>query len=257
MLLLHERARHACKICRTRKKACDKRLPACEYCSHRQITCSYEWASAAGNFDYGRELFTPARPNPINDDLDQLVFAYVCDVHKIIGLPLLSALERYLSGPHKWLPILHPDLVLSEVAAISSSTPPADFSILLLAICLLAVPSGRSSYLVRTHIRSSQFYPTLKRLFLHVQLSLCASKALVQAGLLMSAYEFASGRLAMASISISGCARMAYTCNIDIGANVVRNTGMTASIPEQVNIWWGLVVLERSLSSPSTLMYVS
>jgi hypothetical protein len=144
--------------------------------------------------------------------------------------------EQFFQGFHLWLPVISPRLFYTYGAA--SSPPPSDFSILLLAMCLIT-----------QHPADDSIYMALRGLFVQVQATICASTALVQAALLLSAYEYARGWLDAAFVSIGACARMACIIGIDErqqDKSECRPWSRT-KVHENRNIWWGVVVLERSV----------
>ena len=163
-----ERAFHVCTTCRARKKACNKNLPYCGYCSKRGINCSYDvddGSSPDNNVDAGMPflLFSvplqdwkqysrgkvsrvfPEQLTPLSEDspsngrhaLDTMLNSHVNRILQDVGLSLNEISEQYFRGFHKWLPIICPSLfegILSQYII-----PPADFSVLALAICLVAL----------------------------------------------------------------------------------------------------------------------
>ena len=243
-----QQAEHACRACRSRKKKCDKVLPSCGYCLHRSINCSYVWTNDG----------TPTVPQPCvtfssvkesHDSLQQFMYSYISDIVNVTSVNLQDALDKYFCGPHKWLPIIHPDHLDAKIRQIP---PAADLSVLILSIYLLAIPSSDYDQL-SSNFQSQNLYMTVKRLFAHVQAASGVSLALVQASLLISAYELAVGRQDSASISIVACARMAQVLGLD---DICAKSELDMSSPsdlERINAWWGVVILERYASIISSL----
>ncbi|RDW87994.1 hypothetical protein BP6252_00026 [Coleophoma cylindrospora] len=81
-------------------------------------------------------------------------------------------------------------------------------------------------------------------LFAHVQGAVSPSPNLIQAGILITLYEYAHSKLDTAYTSIKNCAKMAHTLGLHelmyLEDNEERLEGK-----EQKNIWWTIVIYER------------
>lgn len=190
-------------------------------------------------------LFDPAPVSGpmVLDDILDLQFYRILN---FAGLSLYEINEQFFRGFHRWLPIVCPRLI-HEIMTANSSRLPADISLLLLAMCLTTVhpssdgPSNHSIY-------PEDLFVTVRMLFVHVQAVICASTALVQAGLLISVYEYACGRPEAAYISMGTLVRMAETIGLngDSRQNYIsQETQWKLTALEERNLWWGIVVLER------------
>jgi hypothetical protein len=141
---------------------------------------------------------------------------------------------RYFSGVHLWLPFLCPDRFSKDLYQFHA-VPTAEFSLLLLCMCLVTYdPLEDSSPLIDHGV----LYFHAKTLFTQIQVLRYPSKHPIQAGLLISVYEYAHGRPEAALMSIDICARMAYR----IGMNK-KPTSLGWSEPW--NTWWAIVIFER------------
>ncbi|KAJ8104406.1 hypothetical protein POJ06DRAFT_244432 [Lipomyces tetrasporus] len=96
-------------------------------------------------------------------------------------------------------------------------------------------------------INQDAMYFTTKMLFAHVQEFISSSPNLIQAGILISIYEYAHGKLDTAYNSIANCAKMAHAIglhklnsSLDPQENEARLGGEV-----EKNIWWGIVIYER------------
>ncbi|KAK9325346.1 hypothetical protein V1517DRAFT_191189 [Lipomyces orientalis] len=105
-------------------------------------------------------------------------------------------------------------------------------------MCLITY---RPSQVTAQLINQDTMYFTTKMLFAHVQAFISSSPNLIQAGILISIYEYAHGKLDTAYSSIANCAKMAHAIGIhklksslDPQENEARLGG-----DEQKNIWWG------------------
>ncbi|KAJ5113155.1 hypothetical protein N7456_001689 [Penicillium angulare] len=106
------------------------------------------------------------------------------------------------------------------------------------------------SDLSKTYIIAPQtLYLEFRISFTRVQTTLTASTRLIQAGLLLAAYEYASGRPHAAYVSIGTCVRMASILGIDTydrapGGSSNGTTSTLKSLEIQ-NIYWAMIMLER------------
>ncbi|KAJ5180735.1 hypothetical protein N7492_003945 [Penicillium capsulatum] len=96
-----------------------------------------------------------------------------------------------------------------------------------------------------TIIDQTTLYLTTKSLFTQVQSSFPGSRALIQAGVIIASYEYATQRTNEAFASIGICARMGYAAGLDIGS---RTEGSDHdSQAEEASTWWGIVIAERTI----------
>lgn len=166
-------------------------------------------------------------------------------VHEIIqttGQAVEDITFRYFQGCHKWLPFIPTRQFRTRLDAPATS----DVSILLLSMCLITyypLVTGLSIQLVD----EEPLYLATKALFAQVQTLVPASPSLIQAGVLISIYEFAHGWLRSAYLSIGVCARMAYSIGIHkfkhVEGKINNETDLEAE--ENRNLWWGIVICER------------
>lgn len=91
----------------------------------------------------------------------------------------------------------------------------------------------------------------IKMLFAQTQAVICASTALVQAGLMIAGYEYACQKLNPAYISIGTCVRIAHALSLDKTSATLSDSRLPLEpeqrlrMQEDCNVWWGLVVLKR------------
>lgn len=111
-------------------------------------------------------------------------------------------------------------------------------------MCLITYyPSQTSPQLVD----QETLYLTKKMLFAHVQAFISSSTNLIQAGILISAYEYAHGRLDTAYMSIGTCARMAYATGLHMTklSPGLQDDEACLRAEEGRNVWWGIIICER------------
>ena len=276
-----ERAARVCNTCKLRKKACSKQLPSCDYCTKRGLICTYQdspshsssdtttsststtvsfqpWqrydlgVSGHGWSDPYSLLLQLGSFSNLSPGSDAKAFGEIVDLQfrRILDLADLSVYEfsqRYLRHFHRWLPVI-PPRVLHEISAKDQCiAPPTDLSVLLFAMCLVTLypATGTSERLSSPE----SLYVIVRMLYGHAQAVICASTDLLRAGLLIAAYEYASGRPDAAYISMGTCVKMAYTLGLDRedetpGSLHHRPISRLEAL-ERWNLWWCVVILER------------
>ncbi|RAL03214.1 Zn(II)2Cys6 transcription factor [Aspergillus ibericus CBS 121593] len=255
---ISHRAPQVCSPCKLRKKRCDKTVPKCGYCTKRNLRCRYgEFSQAKDELE--RAAATEISVNAVlmqmtslfgpSQDLSAVPERIWYQVHGIIKFADLSLQEigrRYFSNFHKWLPIMLPQLYCQETAGYLGmpGSPATDFSILMLAMCLVTLQPSNS----QTKITPQGLYGTVKMLFAETQAIMCASDRLLQAGLLIAAYEYANGRPAAAHITMGALTRIAFALglhNVDLKVAGPKVNQFGTDKLGRCNLWWGVVILER------------
>ena len=118
---------------------------------------------------------------------------------------------RYFQGFHSHLPIISRTRFYNNLITLGAA-PAADFSVLLLTICLITHAPAlgyQSRHGASRSVEQQSLYFTARSLFAQVQVSCSPSVPLIQAGLLLAVYEYTHGRPDDAFVSIAGSARMA------------------------------------------------
>lgn len=275
-------ASQVCTTCKTRKKRCDKTLPSCGYCAQRSLRCHYQktlpirradavvrdpatrqWhlpavaadRAASSSGDTQRADYLPPTISlyeylrtGVGTALGNVLYNEVSRVIESAGLLLHEIGDRFLDGFHRWLPVICPQNFRKTIADSHGRAYKADFSVLLLAMCLIVV-RPQSSRQQQSSTCLKTLYMTVKFYFAQAQAVLCASTPLIQAGILIAAYEYACQRPDTAYVSIGTCARMSAILGINRGkAHWDRgppDARSTLEILEERNMWWGVIVLER------------
>ncbi|EMT67739.1 hypothetical protein FOC4_g10005848 [Fusarium odoratissimum] len=246
-----QRAPRVCRICKAKKKACGKELPTCSYCFKRGFDCVYEDESDTPPIsDNAAEVFKPWSltlfPMSISTTtLDRTMAYHLHYFYEVVGQSPLQAGKRFLDNFQRWLPIMAPRRLHEHVELSERGLPGADVSVLLLSICLVTLRSGGD--LADLFLHHSAVHVTVKTLYAQVQAITHASIPLIQTGVILSAYEYASGQIGSAYISIAACIRMAQVVGVDaaydkLGA-VQEETRLHAT--SEWNLWWSIIVLER------------
>lgn len=165
---------------------------------------------------------------------------------------------RYFQGLHRYLPICSRSCFHKNLITLGA-IPSADFSILLLTICLTVSSSSRSGTATE-HANKQSLYLNTKSLLIRAQESYPPSLPLIQSHLLLAVYDYTHGRPEEAFVAIAGCARMAYAARIHLchrspsqevllgrGSDVETHLDPDGLLraEEAANTWWGIVVCER------------
>jgi hypothetical protein len=172
---------------------------------------------------------------------------------------------NYFQGFHRHFPIICRTRFNSNLVT-SGVTEAADFSVLLLTLCLITnshALDNEPSQNATESVAQRLLYLTVKSLLAQVQASYPASILIIQAALLLAIYEYTHGRPEDAFVTISGSARMAYAARIhnhDHSCTQVTHiashgvdTDLLFQAEEAANTWWGIIVCERYV--PSDTIY--
>ena len=282
------RAQNVCHACMLRKKACDKALPACGFCASRRLLCRYDISAPKGKgqriYNPGRHFVALQSPSPpsvspqaktvtrqlpspesqqehiplhhsslcvfsqsVEESLNQLAQHFI----ELTKLTCENIIDRYFQAFHKWLPVVSPDSFRREASRYREEgrLPPADFTVLLLAMLLIILPALDAT-LRPPRVSQELLYMTTKSAFSQAQTSICTSLRLVQAALLIALREYACVRPEAAYISMMTCAGLARV--VGIGITSVRTTrdapktsGSRLEEMERENLAWAIAMLER------------
>lgn len=266
------RSARVCTTCKARKKACDKSLPNCGYCTKRGLRCTYvnvpyidyrqnvvrattaqkenhHQALSAESRIYRQSFSTPPSSSLLPElttlgeflelQCNRILYSTAVCPEKICDL--------FFLGVHRWLPVICPRRFNATLSKYRGLPLPGDVSLLLLTMWLITSHSRRTCS--GRHQPSDVFSRTTRILLTHMQAQICASACLVQAGLLLSACEYALGHAKSAYITIGFCTGMACILGLDRKCQMdeadVNKGSRSLSDLEQCNVWWGIVALER------------
>ena len=242
-------APHACASCRSRKRACDKKLPSCGYCTRQAFVCTYNSGLStpvpgAKRHQSGsvpspsalHALDAVCTQGPLRmAELDMVHTKLAQEVSELLqslNLDVADVTARYFRVFHPWLPIVSP--LLADEHDVPHT---ADTSVLFLAMCTIT-----------QHPVSDDTYLATRMLFAQGQLAVCASLRLVQALLLITVYEYARGWSRAARLTIAYCASMACELGLDhcrVRDAATQDSWWRAEAVESWNTWWGIVIVER------------
>jgi hypothetical protein len=89
-------------------------------------------------------------------------------------------------------------------------------------------------------------YLTTKSLYSHIQSFFPHSLHLIQAGIIIASYEYATNKINDAFASIAVCARMGYAARLHLVSLAEGLDPMQYSqAEEELSTWWGIVIAER------------
>lgn len=172
------------------------------------------------------------------------------EVYKIIratGQFIDDISARYFQKFHRNLPIISRIRFNNHITL--GSAPTADFSILLLNICLTTCTPALGYQPEHGTIgagKQQSLYLTARSLFSQIQASCSPTVPLIQAGVLLAMYEYTHGRPEDAFVTITGSARMAYATGINRQTQrIYPDRDLLLQDEEAANTWWGIVILER------------
>jgi hypothetical protein len=270
------RASRVCSTCKSRKKGCNKILPSCGYCSKRQLDCHYTTSLPSLSINTGArysitgqlptlersalshasalETVSPSpaislydfvrikKEIPLNDSIRNEVLR----VAESAGMSVRGICEQFFDGFHRWLPVISQERFWKTSLAFHDGSAQADFSVLLLAMCLIAIRPV--SLLQQSSTCLDSLYSTVRFSFAKAQAAVCTSTRLIQAGILLATYEYACKKPEAAYISIGTCARMSSILGINRFI-AQSETELTAELRLKVlegrNVWWGVIITER------------
>ncbi|KAL7939270.1 hypothetical protein V8C35DRAFT_4455 [Trichoderma chlorosporum] len=277
-------ADNVCLSCRRKKKKCDKALPKCLHCKRLHLQCVYEDAalsvpvieefrqmrkrlrlfeemlvpgsfkvpksinsdedtspaetsSQPGAIDYEADLISRleavASKLSIGEEVYQLLQSHPGEIYR--------ALHIYFDNIHKWIPIMSQKLFYSRMTDFSKTKCP-DFAILLLSMLL-------SIHCPASGTAPEPLYKATRSIFWTLNANIDASLELIQAGILLSCYEYGFGMYKECYKTIGICVRMGHW--MDLHNEKPLSDGIQYSdewirIAERCNLWWALVIRDRS-----------
>ena len=179
--------------------------------------------------------------------------AIPADVAATVGVSILDiqdVVERYFANIHTWLPF-----VSKKRMQLALSNPSVeltiDLALLLLAMKLIIqVPQGPQS--VR-----SPLYAMTKSYFNMVESAGLMSIQLLQADVLIAAYEIGHAIYPAAYLTTGHCARLGHAIGLNDRQNAPqllrRKPGAWAEVEEMKRTWWAIMLLDRYLQMLSYL----
>lgn len=235
------KAPRVCATCRTRKKACDKCLPICGYCAKRNLTCIYNEEEEAHFYPQTYQTDPPITKTVTT--VDDLVHGQLRHVVSLMRVSIREMIDEFFQGVYTVFPVVYADDALwSNLSAYEEDQQilSADVALVLLAMYILTIHSSSQDNHDEQTTSIETAYIDFKRLLGHVQALRTSSIYLVQATLLVAAFEYVCCIPYAAYISIGTCSRMAMILARGLHSNP-RNLRKVLG----EHIYGGLVLLER------------
>lgn len=264
----------ACGRCKQRKGKCDKALPQCGFC--QRCVCFLLWTLEMLTFnrngglcEYPSNLRSSSaqsslasrstqqqveqQPFPPSFFLDMDIFRQAQLELPRPGLAVPLYVSDFLGGDEKvrqmvttffsniypWMPIISKTWTLKHLLSPLSSVH-ADSALLLLSIELINwTPTASINPKTPLYIAAKQF-------FFELEAAGNLSIRVIQAGILITLYEFGHCIYPAAYISIGTCARHAIALEIDKDIKQDTTTGLPAdNVEERRRVWWAILILDR------------
>jgi hypothetical protein len=163
------------------------------------------------------------------------------------GLSLAQLGQYFFQTFHTWFPVISPKLFFETALVADYDALAAEFSILVITMHLITERPRLGAAVDKASCMD--MYVTVKVLFAHSMTVLPTSTALIQTGILITAYEYASGRPDPAFVSIGTCVRMAQTIGLATISTTkyssIEDSISASTVLEERNLWWAIVILER------------
>ncbi|KAJ5876806.1 hypothetical protein N7455_000271 [Penicillium solitum] len=248
-----------CVKCKLRKRKCDKERPRCGYCTRKNLNCQYP--SVDTKYLTVRPFLAVSSPiirssMLLSDTLSDVLQYEPANLNSTLYLQIIRIIRladqsvddismRYFRGIHTFIPVISPCRFHQEVLH-SSTLPSATFSLLLLSMCLITYHPGLAES--SSAIDHATLYLTTKSLYTQIQSSFPPSLHLIQAGIIIASYEYATKKINDAFASIAVCARMGYAARLHL-INLVEGLDPMEYLQaeEQLSTWWGIVITERTI----------
>ncbi|KAH8422053.1 C6 transcription factor, partial [Colletotrichum scovillei] len=226
---------NACHLCSTKKKGCDRLLPACSRCTDHNSICHYG-SSYKGTHPISSSLLGPNLAT--RQDHDDLLTAHLFATLEVLDLGIEVVVDGYLRSIHEWIPIIHP-LGLRRQAASLQSTPSAELACLILHILLITpvIPSASAPY---NEPLLPSLYDNCKLAFILLQNYSRGHLQTIQSGLLLAIYEQGRGFVSDAYATLAICASLGHVTGLYQSLNLA-----TVFSEEKMRVWWAIFFLDR------------
>ncbi|OJJ44382.1 hypothetical protein ASPZODRAFT_135200 [Penicilliopsis zonata CBS 506.65] len=260
--LSDSRAQTVCLSCKERKQKCDRSLPSCTRCERLLLKCRYPEPRVYSSRTTSSGSESVSCPSPVIDR-DQ---ALANDLRLVFdgsqsGLPQLGDLvskhreqfeamaDVFLSSCQKWVPIIHRHTFREHCKAPQTELPQG-FLALILSMGLMTRPLMDGD---RPDSLRESMYVAARRLFWDVESVAQPTLALIQCGLLLSAYEYGQGLLNASYVTICVCSSMAQISGLCPTQHPpsLPLPGPWAPQDEGLRTWWGILIHERMISLKS------
>lgn len=168
----------------------------------------------------------------VGDEVYQLLQSHPGEIY--------GASHCYFDNVHKWMPIMSRKLFYRRLTEFSKTKRP-DFAILLLCI-LLSIHYPTSS------TAQEPLYRAVRSIYWYLNATVDASLEMIQAGILLSCYEYGFGMHKECYKTIGLCVRMGHWMDLHNEkppSDISQSSDEWVEAAERCNIWWALVIRDR------------
>lgn len=168
----------------------------------------------------------------VGDEVYQLLQSHPGEIY--------GASHCYFENIHKWMPIMSRKLFYRRLTEFSKTKRP-DFAILLLCI-LLSIHYPTSS------TAQEPLYRAVRSIYWYLNATVDASLEMIQAGILLSCYEYGFGMHKECYKTIGLCVRMGHWMDLhneEPPSELPQSSDEWTEAAERCNIWWALVIRDR------------
>ncbi|KAI5462017.1 putative fungal-specific transcription factor [Mariannaea sp. PMI_226] len=274
-------ARWSCLPCRKSKRRCDKKTPACDLCTKKEIDCTYPTRHGASHPQGHPPAQSPHSQTQNSLQLSSFVESDVSAIyflapqvfqHSRLELPRLhlpispdlSALIgdascvrniaiKYFMTIHRWLPIVYKRGFFS---ALLNPMAQRQTEIGLLVLCMKLCSTGPSVH-PEHGCADTELYRTAKKFHFAAESTGPLSIYVLQAGILIALYELGQSIYPAAYLTVGACARYGLALGIEKASLTVEHDAQNPQswneLEEKRRVWWAVVIFDRflSLSNPS------
>ncbi|KAG9233058.1 putative fungal-specific transcription factor [Amylocarpus encephaloides] len=271
-------SRTACLPCRRSKRRCDKKLSSCDLCIRKEIECRYPTKNAlespspslqnhgkiqmhAGysivqsyltTFDDASAIFFIAPQVFLQARLEfpRLDLPVPVDVVALIGksASIRSIASTFFETVHTWLPIVSKRVFFAQLL---NPLARRETELSLLALCMLLcsnIPPDQD----RGNDAGKSVYQVAKRYYFEVEAAGALSIHVLQALVLIAAYEVCQAIYPAAYFTVSACARYGTVLGIDkLGLDLMGASLGPLSwveVEERRRVWWAILLLDRFIN---------
>lgn len=176
----------------------------------------------------------------VGDEVHQLLQSHPGEIY--------GASQTYFNNIHRWIPIMSQKLFYKRITEFSRTKRP-DFAILLLTILL-------SMHCPASGTAQEPFYKAVRSIYWGLNATIDASMEMIQAGILLSCYEYGFVMHKECYKTIGLCVRMGHWMDLHNekppSADLVYGDEWV-TIAERCNVWWALIIRDRFEHRPIAL----
>jgi hypothetical protein len=274
-----------CNTCKWRKKACDKKVPSCTYCSKRAIACHYPDSpsevqpsrshTTANTIEGWR---TNSNSSTAIENLSASARAHLLLIHSVSDHAYLLPLDGFPSSEnlsfdglvHKQACRLlqttglsvesiqeqYPSSIHSSLPIVYkdqftaytrafSSSTPPIADLSMLILAASLLSFRRDGETQSNLADQESLYLAIKMLCTQVQAITAISIPLIQANILIAIFEYSSGRCQAALLTLNTGAAMLKACEMNVESSEVERDHRTFTVPSLEVVRWYIIVCER------------